>query len=336
MGCAKLTVSLFSLVIYRIMYQVLVCGNREELEHERQRVCIELANMDCVATGFAFNRYNNDELYQVNLKALEQADYVLFIMSNTYGCLSPSGVGFVHQIYAQANARSIPVASLLYSEEDKRGEDDVDFTRFKGFKAQLMHSTHRHWKTLDEVKLGCRDMIAMLLKEYPAIGYNRAIDIDEISQVEQLKREKKALEKELENLAHAGDHHEGEVRVQELNFSFQMFAAGNTHKMDDRIILDWQKLFLLFAPALTSFPTESRLYRTLCDKILEAVRPALKNKYQKSHAFLNLKVRMDNFDELKVKYLSDGLAVEDDGRWKLTSAGNRKLMRLMAEKRMKI
>ena len=316
------------------MYQVLVCSNYDELSVERQQICVELANMDCIATGFPFSAQSNVELYKANLKMLEQADYVIFIIGSQYGCLSPSGVGYVHQIFAQANARGLPIASLIYEGEHRSSGDSVDFTRLQGFKGQLHQSYWRAWRSSAElVQFSCQ-IVESLIEEYPSVGWSRGAPTDSSSEVVRLQRELQALEHEL-SLSHAGEGHSSEIRVQELNFSCQMFSQGNTHKIDDRVILDTQRLFLLFAPALTSAPTEARLYRAFCDKILEAVRPALQKKYPQGHAFLNLKARVDNFDELKVRYLADGLAREDDGRWKLTAAGNRKMMRLMAKKHLK-
>lgn len=156
-------------------YHIHVCLVRNEQPDLENALQIAMADSyfltwDLVGSPANFMDYTR--------RQIDQCDYVLFILGDSYGNLSPSGVSFLHLSYVYATTKRktlftmIKQADMVTSQDETRTRQRSDF-------ASMMEKDQAEYTTLyaHNLELAIRDCLlnlAHLIKAVPKAGWAKS------------------------------------------------------------------------------------------------------------------------------------------------------------------
>lgn len=313
---------------------VMVVSNQQDLVEERIIVQEALAAMDCIATGFAFPGQTDPYLWKLSQKALQDADYCLFLQGNQYGALSQTGVGFAHQAFAHAKAINKPIYSLIYRGNDKKSLNPQDDMRLKQLHVELEKEASGYWSNEDELRDQVERGMEQLLEFFPSKGWLPAGTggNQENERVESLQRQIQLLKRSLDQTRMHGaasfDKQDVEVFVE---YQCKAFKDGQVHKVSGSARYTIKDYFIALAPTFLKGANAKQLRAGLSDFLQVQEMDFVQTKIPKAHAIVEMNIDIHQFEYLLLKLRSLGLVQISKQQWGLSPLGDNFAMNWIAE-----
>lgn len=308
-------------------YQVLIVNSQVDLAAERRAVEETLVGLGAFVSGFSFPRQTDNYLLKLNQLCLADADYVVIITNQQYAPTSAAGVSYVHQLYAAALAKKIPVLSLIYKGIEKTVLNDHDSRLLQEFVSQLKEGYYFEWHNIDGLRHAAERGFEKLIDKHKVKGWHRATGV-----VTPDSKAILALENQIALLKEALAQERGkkadplsETEV-EIDYQCKAFYGGTMKNLTGNARWSWSRVFLAVAPEMMEQTKENRIRSLLQEQLLEAEKPALNKRLPQAHAFVDLRISTAMFNAIKVNLRAQNLIEVNQSQWKLTPIGEHRLL----------
>lgn len=330
-------------------YQVFVSSTYADLREERQRVIQTLMEMDCIPSGMELFPAADEEQWEFIKRIIDDCDYYLLIIGGRYGSTTPEGISYTEKEYDYAIEKGIKVVALLHSnpEEIPMGKSEADPEsrgRLKAFRDKVCKDRLvRFWKTADELPGLVALSLSKTIKMYPAIGWmraNQASNTQLLSELNELRKEKERLEKELAqtrkteiveipNLASVDE----KIKVFGVYFDRERSPARTVTKKWE-LETTWKNLFATIAPYLLDNPNDAIAKNKLENALFEQCRLGTRTCDLNDQLFQTIKIQLEALKLVNIQYLKSvggGYALF----WSLTPQGRSLMAQLRTIKSSK-
>ena len=172
-------------------YQVFVSSTYTDLKDERRAVMQTLMEMDCIPAGMELFPALDEDQFEFIKRVVEDCDYYIIILGGRYGSLSESGFSYTELEYDYAVSLGIKVIALVHEEPDLIPAKHVEATeelkqRLADFRQKVMSGRLvRFWKSTDQISGLVALSLSRTIKTYPATGWVRANNLEELSELKQ-------------------------------------------------------------------------------------------------------------------------------------------------------
>ncbi|WP_428240432.1 DUF4062 domain-containing protein [Gynuella sp.] len=305
-----------------LSYQVMVGSTQADLSSETRMVQECLVAQGANVSGFSFPKHTDNYLWKLNLNCLNNADYLYLIVGHQYGPLSPTGVGYMHRLFASAQATNKPIVSLIYNGQNKPYGNAADKTRLHEFVNQLKMADHYFWHDQSTLLHATETSYELMLDKAPARGWVRPEHVSKHSgqEVNILRRQIALLKKEMEQLRQNRLQPLFDQKVT-LPYQCKCFYGGTLKTINHHTEWSLDEIFLAIAPIVMDEQSEAKVRSSFFDQVLDQEKPALGRMAPEAHAFVDLKIPQNTFYSIKVLLRSYGLVAVRKGAWKLTPYG---------------
>jgi len=315
---------------------VMVASLERHLEDERKIVHEAILGQGALPVGLAYPAIPANYIHKLNLQCISDADYVLVLVGSEYGALTEKGVGYIHAIFAAAQAARKPVISLIYTGDVERATDEFDQKRLKGLVDLLRSGIVYYWDSDDSLRDGAERGLENVFETYPSVGWIKA-DLqplipefvpDDNNIIHKLKNQVSQLKHKLQ-LFHAEEStpaldFESDGNPWDVSYHCNAFREGRLKQFDGIISLSLPEVFEWTSASLLSPVTETRLRAVIASRLHDKVLFKAQSSWSGCHAISDVKIDQLSFDDLKVRFRSLGLiSFDSHGRWQLTQGGER-------------
>lgn len=252
-------------------------------------------------------------------KTIDECDYFIFLVGDTYGQLSPSGESYIHREAVYAKGKQKGIFAFLKNAELK-SLNAQELQRLKSLHRLMMAGTFKYWNQSEDLLLLARQVLRGHLK--PSLS----------SRVEQSKAPHRTDKKTQEAITDTLFDMDGYP----MRFSGKVFAHGNCHSIDCNVVLTWDKTFLNLGSMMTAPVTEERMRGVVDDYVAEQYRDQFMDTVVDAHALADVRSNELEFQRLKAFLKGAGVienvAAEQSGirnYWQLTQQGEKKLHKLL-------
>lgn len=310
------------------MRTVLIACQLPEMAYLQERLQRYLAAADCVFCGFGFHATDGEAEFNSNVRSLKQADLVIVLQGLCYGTLSENGVGFVHRLYSQAKALRKPVLCLI---DKKAGgsTESLEDRRVNGFVNQLRTQQHGFFHSEPSILDDTAPLLDQFLAQCPVSWVKASTEVATVNPQPELQQQVRLLQRSLQQRTRELlDSLVAEHRVDPqlmVHYGVKKYQDGNVQIIQDRIRLSWPHLICLLGPSMTTPGTDASIYASFCQRLLEFIHASLVSKYPQAHAFVHLKVKPGDFDQIKALSFSLGIVTNINGEWALTAFGTHQM-----------
>jgi len=308
-------------------YQVMVISSQVELEAERRAVEESLVAQGAFVSGFSFPRQTDNYLLKLNQLCLAAVDYVVILTNRQYSPSSAAGVGYVHQLYAAAVAKKIPILSLIYKGMDKSIINEDDTRKLKEFVSLLKEGDYYEWHNLDGLRHATERGYEKLIENHKARGWHRNENVvsADTKVINSLKNQISLLQDALEKERSNQSTEASDVKIT-LDYQCKAFYGGTMKNITGTVSWLWNSVFLAVAPQLMEDTKESTIKIALQEQLLESEKIHLEKKVPQAHAFVDLRISTSTFNAIKVNLRAQSLVIVKQGKWKLTPLGEHRLL----------
>ncbi len=190
-------------------FQVFISSTFIDLKDERKAIIESLLNARYIPTGMEVFSASSDEQFKYIKKIIDDCDYYILILKNSYGSVSNStGISYTEMEYNYALERKIPILAFVYRSKENiklSKTEKKDRRLFWEFRNRILN-TNRLCKMWDSSLELIPSVISSLneeVKNNPQIGWIRPDIWEEyylINEINNLRRKKDDIENELEIL----------------------------------------------------------------------------------------------------------------------------------------
>lgn len=265
---------------------------------------------------------------------IDVCDYLIFIIGDNYGTLSPSGVSFLHLNYIYAATKRIPMLVFIKKVKDSqisRQREDLA-TLIEKEQLNYVYSYH----DTASFKQDYQSYLESLIKSNPKVGWQKFRKISNLaSSIETnntetlgLTRPKPILDTELEKTDVFSPILPKEVvkplalptlekvaynDIVWVNYSAHAYQGGNLKDINAVYGFTWQEIIAMLSKLTKPFSTEL-MQKTLNDSLKKpALEEAQKNMLN-VHAVSRCLINAMDFQLIKQQLISNGwiVAVKDE------------------------
>lgn len=173
--------------------QVFVSSTYIDLQEEREAAVEAILGSKHIPAGMElFRAGNNSQLVTIK-KWIDESDVYMLILGGRYGSIEPeSGKSYTQLEYEYALKKDMPIFAVvlkdnfLFAKAAKQGDvvrEDVGNTKFEEFKTLVMSKMIKEVEDCKDIKLAIKDSIAELEEEYDLMGWVRATEVEDNSEV---------------------------------------------------------------------------------------------------------------------------------------------------------
>jgi nucleoside 2-deoxyribosyltransferase len=157
-------------------YQVFVSSTSADLRDARQEVILTLLRLDMIPAGMEIFPASNVDLFDLIKRVIDDCDYFLVIVGNSYGSVSQSGVSYTQIEYEYALEKGKPIMAFLHSAPDSLPAETTKIgrDRLKRFRTKLKKKPCCYWSSPTELALLVSSSLLQQIKAQPAIGWIKA------------------------------------------------------------------------------------------------------------------------------------------------------------------
>jgi hypothetical protein len=321
-------------------YQVFVSSTYADLQQERQRVIQALMEMDCIPSGMELFPAADEEQWEFIRRVIDDCDYYLLIIGGRYGSTTTDGVSYTEKEYDYAIEKGIKVIALLHAnpEEVPMGKSEVDPElrgRLKAFREKVSKNRLvKLWKSADELPGLVALSLSKTIKTHPAVGWvraNQASNTQLLSEINELRKEKDELEKELVKLRKTQP-----VEIPNLaSLDDKVEVFGTCHYQNTRrqwqLEITWRGIFALISPYLLDHPNDAKVKGKLEDTLFGKSGAHGSTALLNDQVYQTIKIQFQALNLITVEYLQavgGGMALF----WSLTDTGHSLMMSLRSVK----
>lgn len=318
-------------------YQVFLSSTFADLQEERRIAIQTLMEIDCIPAGMELFPALDEEQFEFIKRVIDDSDYYLLIIGGRYGSLSETGISYTEMEYDYAIERGIKVIALIHGSPEKLIAEKIEMSpdarqKLDGFRARAQTGRLvKFWNDPKELSGLVATSLPKTIKMYPAVGWirgNEATDnTDLLKQLNELRREKSNLEKQVQELQKNKnkmlDLAQGEDEVV-ISVKCDIVEKGEISWEQE---VTWNNLFKCIGPKILDDENENIIYDTL-------------SKYIASRKYDNFdyaQIDFTDFEKIKVQFLSlkyiYSTGIGSTNYWEITPEGKKYLLEMMSIKR---
>ncbi len=326
-------------------YQVFISSTYADLKEERRRVIQTVMELDCIPAGMELFPATDEEQFEFIKRVIDDCDYYLLIIGGRYGSTTEDGISYTEKEYDYAAERGIKVVALLHEKPDEIpfGKSEQDPTlreRLREFRQKVeTNRLVKFWKTADELPGLVSLSLSKTIKMFPAVGWvraNRAASEDLLNEINELRKEKDQLRKDLAEAklavpqADLPDLAGLDERFQ-IHGTHYYTSGGGPSRRDWSNSPTWRQIFALISPYLLGLPTDKHVQKVLgadlykeTEVVFRGTSPSIDDQ-----DFQTISVQLKALGLVNIDYLQ----TTNGGRslfWSLTPAGNQLMVQLRA------
>lgn len=339
-------------------YQVFVSSTFADLQDERQEVMQALLELDCIPSGMELFPAANEDQWTLIKRVIDDCDYYMVILGGRYGSIGPDGYSYTEMEYRYALEKGMPILGFVHKDPSQIAAKKSEASaagkeKLEAFRQLVQTRMCRFWDSPSDLGSQVSRSLVKLIKTNPAIGWVRGDQVPSegaTAEILALRRTIEDLENKLAAAATEAPEGSGSLAQgpDEVSLGYTFVASetnythgGTTYSAD--AVLTWDDIFSSLAPLMIDEADEQTLSTALNGLVRsrEIVR-LKKDKKLKDLNLLELKVRRDDFQTVKVQLRALGLitkstknrSVKDTSTyWTLTAFGDNQLTRLRAIRR---
>lgn len=337
-------------------FQVFLSSTYTDLIEERNEVMQALLELECMPAGMELFPATNETQWNWIKKVIEESDYYIIIMAGRYGSISPqTGISYTEMEYRYALDIGKPIIGFLHEDPNSLPHklmetEPSSVEKLNIFRDFVKSKLCKYYSSPADLGAKVSRSITQLKKQYPAIGWIRADEIENYSNNEdyiKLTKENDSLKTQLkefdsiitkQNLKLAsGDD--------EITISFYFIrktknpepTKNNWIKVGEdsiKIKTTWNNLFSKLAIIMIKGSASYRMNESTATSFSNKFEFAFFSKY-KEDKYEELHIDNEEFDRILLQFRALGyLSYDTLGReWMLTKSGNEFFTQMIALKK---
>ncbi|ELC8438330.1 DUF4062 domain-containing protein [Clostridium perfringens] len=249
--------------------QIFISSTYLDLQEEREAAVEAVLGSKHIPAGMELFRAGNKSQLETIKKWINESDIYMLILGGRYGSIEPdSGKSYTQLEYEYALEKEMPIFAVvlkdefLYKKAANQGNDvikDISNPKFQEFKNLVMSKMIKEVEDCKDIKLAIKDSIVELDEEYDLIGWVRATELKDNSNVIQenmnlnkevakLIKEKSKLNDELKRIKETIKSKKQEYEViKESLKSDSIVIPGKIFNREDDANVDYLKCFEIFS-----------------------------------------------------------------------------------------
>ena len=320
-------------------YQVFVSSTYEDLQAERSEVMQALLELECMPAGMELFPAANETQWSWIKKVIDESDYYILIVAGRYGSVSKdTGQSYTEMEYRYALEIAKPIISFYHASPSEikaqfTEQDSKRKKKLEDFRNLVKTRLCKPYSSPSDLGAKVSRSITQLKKQYPAIGWIRANELDNILSSDEILKLKNENEKLKEKLINLGIQIPKETELFasgkemiDIKFEYDLLIKNNIKnvwiKKDSEfeyIGMSWDDIFIIIAKYIIKeggmasidyqrFGLENHIYI----KALE-----LLHQKHESNKFKNISLSYSNFEEILLQFRTlKMLSVNSAGKWR--------------------
>jgi len=333
--------------------RVFVSSTYVDLREERQEVLRTLLEAGCIPAGMELFPAADEDAWTLIESVIEGCDYYIVVVGGRYGSVDHEGVSFTEREFPYAEERGLPIMGFLHARPGRLPAEMTELEpeqrqRLESFRARVERRHCKYWSSSAELGGQVARSLIHMRRTHPVVGWVRATEVvspalreemtalrDRVAELEALLERSQAGGVDRQDLAQGQDkfHLRMELRfyVGELDFT--------EHQSRLELSTTWDEAFSAVGPALLVEASEKEMQNRLTSAYEQR---AWAQAGIESPASPQAWVKTSSLDEVKVQLYALGLIERSDRQravrdtntyWRLTQAGEARLMALRAARR---
>lgn len=242
-------------------YQIFVSSTYVDLKEERAAVFDALTKMDCIPAGMEIFPAIDEEQLDYIKSIIDDSDYYVLIIGGRYGSVTTEGVSFTEKEFDYAISKGIPVLSFIHGSPDSIpvGETDKDDNKKRRLDAFIERAREgrltQSWHDVNELKASVMQAVMHTIKAKPGVGWIRgsaAASVGILNEINELRKEKEALSKELATLKELDNKTIENLAPLEAKISIRFKLSAGFHNSNGDHEFTWEKIFSLVGPEVAN------------------------------------------------------------------------------------
>ncbi len=326
-----------------IRYQVFVSSTFSDLENERAEVIRTLLNMDCIPSGMELFPAVDEEQFEYIKRVIDDCDYYLLIIAGRYGTLSPNGLSYTELEYQYAVDKGIKVIALVHKNPDlipsgKIENNSESKQKLKSFKEEVTSNRLvRFWEKSEELPGRVALSVQAAIKMHPSIGWvrsNRVSSEQTQERLLELEQENLRLREEIQKynleppidskLLAKGDE------LYEVLYSYELAFKDESTKttISDSFKVSWDEIFSSMVQMLIQATNNQSLKKALSSYLFPKIITSIKEQHGEGVTTSTVVVEDESMSMILLQLRALGLITFDGARWRLTQAGEKKMIEI--------
>ncbi|QMB05537.1 DUF4062 domain-containing protein [Citrobacter freundii] len=330
-------------------YQVFVSSTFTDLEEERKHVIQTLMELDCIPAGMELFPAIDESQWKFIQKIIDDCDYYLLIIGGRYGTVAEDGLSYTEKEFDYALSKGLRVVVLVHEDPESlplaKSEKDSELRiKLKAFADKASTGRlHKKWTTAKDLPGLVALSISKTIKTYPAIGWVRADQLSNESDLRDLidlKKENDRLKGELDNIKRQRPRTE-ELNLADMDDPYEFTCEssftqnGRTRTLEWVTTMTWSEIFTLISPFLVEYSNETSVSRTIAQEA----------KIKESKGGTSPKVIPQNLKTIAIQLQAYGLIKVENLKttsgnynlfWSLTDLGHSKMVGLRTIKKQEV
>jgi hypothetical protein len=242
-------------------YQVFVSSTYVDLKEERAAIFDALSKMDCIPAGMEIFPAIDEQQLDYIKSIIDDSDYYIVVIGGRYGSVTAEGVSFTEKEFDYAISKGIPVLSFIHGSPDNIPVGDTDKDESKRIsldafikKAQEGRLT-QSWNDVNELKAAVMQAVMHNIKVKPGVGWirgNVAASVEILNEINELRKEKEALVKELADLNQVSKQIDDNLAPLDAKISLRFRLRAGLNSVEGSHAFTWAKIFSLVGPEVAN------------------------------------------------------------------------------------
>ncbi|WP_111895085.1 DUF4062 domain-containing protein [Acinetobacter sp. MB5] len=288
-------------------YQVFISTSGQEMLPERSVLCQTLVGMGFFAWGLEQRTPLSTALAR---RQIDDCDYVVMLLGSHYGEQSMSGVSYMQLEYIYAVSKNKPIIAFIHSDIESRRdvlpkEPDIVQEKFHAFRQILQQEVEHifYFRNLRELELTVRMNMSNMLIRYPALGWVRPQNTQQLNdEIVVLKEKIKGLEAEL-----AQKIPDPLLNVRKVNsldtFDFEYllhaYQDGNFKELRLKRQMTWLDILQVLSPVFDHPTPEEYFSIRLNDYLNETGLKDAQTQMKRAHAVARSQINLRALHNIK-------------------------------------
>lgn len=337
---------------YVTRYQVFLSSTFTDLKEERAEVIQALWELDCIPTGMEAFLASNISQWEIITRVIDQCDYYMLIIGGRYGSLTSEGVSYTEKEYNYAKSTGMPVLAFVHGRPEqiavgKTEADEALRAKLKVFRERVMKEHPiREWTTAHQLGSIASRSLVQEIKRSPRPGWIRNDGTSRVAlleRVDALSQENAALRGKLSaNNASSIPLDQLASGSDETTLSGTATAYTKYQTLDGTTVtwsaeVSWNTIFANVGPSLQNEGTQSDIARELRrfivrDPSYPFARPKVGDTSVANEHVSRVIIQLRALGLIEKGTRKRGIN-DKASYWKLTEAGDRLLVTLLAERK---
>lgn len=253
-----------------VRYQVFLSSTYDDLRESRQQATQAILEAGCFPSGMELFPASDDNQWELIKRVISECDYYIVIVGARYGSIAPSGLSYTEMEYDYAVEQDIPVLGFVLDDPDSvsrkfTDKSDEHWEKLQEFRQKVMSRTCVKYSDPKELGLHVMKSIAHESRVRPQVGWvkanqarseeDRQRELRIIEQLEEVKKEKERLERDLRDRMVVAEELNPEKLAQgEDIFEITvMYQDSDKNPITDIIPLTWNEIFETIGPSMYGY-----------------------------------------------------------------------------------